>query len=86
MDSLPFIVPVAGFVLLVNGLWTCCQGRRVRRLEMRVGLLEDQVAVAVARPPAPPPPVMTATPIYYPPMGYQRPMVATAPPANFMSI
>jgi hypothetical protein len=81
MDSLPFIVPIAGLVLLVNGLWTCCQGRHVRRLEARVGLLEEQVAVAVRVPP--PQQVMTA---YYPPMGYQRPMVATAPPGNFITI
>ena len=90
MDSLPFIVPIAGVVLLVNGLWTCCQGRRIRQLETRLGFLEDQVAASTSR--VPPPPVVTATPIYYPPVGlpqYQRPMVvATAPPmpGNFIRI
>ena len=81
MDSLPFIVPIAGFVLLVNGLWTCCQGRRVRILEARVGILEDMQA-SQARPVAIP---VQPTAVYYPP--YQTPMPqASAPPANFIRI
>ena len=82
MDSLPFIVPIAGFVLLVNGLWTCCQGRRVRVLEARVGMLEDIQARQVAIPVRP-------TAVYYPPPlpQYQTPMPqASAPPANFIRI
>ena len=85
MDSLPFIVPIAGFVLLVNGLWTCCQGRRIRVLEARVGMLEDtQLSASQTRPVAIP---VHATPtaVYYPP--YQAPMPqASAPPANFIRI
>jgi hypothetical protein len=80
MDSLPFIVPIAGFVLLVNGLWTCCQGRRVRILEARVGILEDTQTRPVAIPVH-----ATPTAVYYPP--YQAPMPqASAPPANFIRI
>ena len=82
-------VPIIAVVFLMNGLLTCCQSRRVRMLEARVERLEDQRMVVAATAPVmssvPVPTVAATAPIYYPPY-YQRPMVATAPPANVMTL
>jgi hypothetical protein len=89
MDSAPVFIPIIAVVFLMNGLLTCCQSRRVRMLEARIERLEDQrIVVAAATAPvmsSSPIPTVTTAPIYYPPY-YQRPMVATAPPANIMNL
>lgn len=93
MDSLPFIVPIAGAVFLANALWSCTLGCRVRHLQRRVEILEDERAAvrlqavrekleapAVQTVPVYYPPIQTSIPIGAPPP--YRPMpVATAPPA-----
>lgn len=88
MDSLPFIVPIAGAVFLANAVWSCTLGCRVRHLQRRVELLEDAQAysrVHVAReqlsiPTAPTVPVVVATPAYYPPTGMTSPYAPGPPP------
>lgn len=86
MDSLPFIVPIAGMVFLTNALWSCTLGCRVRHLQSRIEMLEEAAIEArtqaarqqlTGMPTAPPPVqtflVPTAPPAYYPPPPY-RPM------------
>jgi hypothetical protein len=83
MDSLPFIVPIAGAVFLANAVWSCTLGCRVRHLQSRVEMLEDAAVESrtqAARQqltvvPSAPPPVQTvlvptAPPSYYPPPAF----------------
>ena len=93
MDSLPFIVPIAGVVFLANALWSCTLGCRVRHLQRRVELLEDERAAvrlqAVREKLEAAAVLPQQVPVYYPPIQTQmgapppyRPMpMATAPPA-----
>jgi hypothetical protein len=95
MDSLPFIVPIAGVVFLANAVWSCTLGCRVQRLQQRVEFLEDAQVYSrtqMAREQlSVPVPVAVATPTYYPPTGFPtgppppyRPMpVATAPVLSY---
>lgn len=82
MDSLPFIIPIASAVFLANAFWSFSLSCRVRHLQRRVELLEDErtnTRSQVARqqltiaPSAPP----VTTQIYYP---TQQPTMLSYPP------
>jgi hypothetical protein len=82
MESLPFIVPIAGAVFLVNAVWSCALGCRVRNLQQRIELLEDANSYtrtqAAREQLSVPVPVTVAQPIYYPPQTYM-----TGPPPPY---
>jgi len=42
MDSLPFIIPIASAVFLANAFWSCALSCRVRHLQRRIEVIEDE--------------------------------------------